>query len=118
MTKKIGIIIGIILMMSFLSGLSATTLTIHNTWVGTNDDLIITCDGFLVPGHTIVIKAKDIHDNQVIINATVTVSCVAYIQQGNRVITVILPSASSNIDNVDATLPGPWQEFPLPIEER
>ncbi len=121
MTKKIGIIIGIVLMMSFLSGLSATTkVHIHNIWLHDHNFIL----HYVHPD-------SDHHDstwshyyidlnNLTTISFEVVDNCsyeVIFIQ-GDRILHVDLPSDYNGYHEVDYNMPDPWQILPSPGEDR
>ena len=122
MTKKIGILIGIIVMLGCLSGLNAIQVHIHNVWLYTNDDLMIHCAGFPPGWQTLTIATADGITqggySTIVYSASVLTPTECTISQGNRSITFTLPDESSGITDIDVTLPGGWQLLPDPIEKK
>ncbi len=119
MAKKIMILMSIVIMMTLLSGLNTIRINIHNVWIGTNDDLIIYCQGFPPGWQTqTIVQGPDIDNPTQHTYASVITSSSCTITQGNRSVTFTLPDESAGINEIDVTLPGPWQKLPQPKEER
>jgi hypothetical protein len=113
MTKKIGIIVGIIVMLGFLSGLNATThIHIHNIWVNTNDDIHIQYDFF--PQYDATITHSYINQmnlRTLNFNWDQDISTTVTFTQGDRILVVVFPADYPGIHDIDFSFPGPWQSI-------